>query len=423
MRLDQPAPIKPGKPSGRHYEKRLKAAFVRSAPPGRHTDGGGLYLEVKPSGSRHWLLRIVIKGRRRDLGLGSASTVSLAEARERAAEYRRIARSGGDPTSRQEDPGQKTVSFWNAANEVHRSHIIPTSKNGKHVDQWLNTLRTYAFPYIGHSSVDDFTRADIVEVLSPIWLNKPETARRVLQRLKTVFDWCIVKGYRREANPVEAVRMALPRQKDEVKYFSAIDWRETPTLMRRLERTEGIGAVALRFTILTALRSGPVRRATWDQFSGDFSLWTIPAENMKADEAFAVPISMPAMDLLRELWARADTERSSYVFPPPRKTNKPLSENTMSKVLKQYHPDATVHGMRSVFRDWAEIFADVRKEVKEFALAHINDDKVESAYLRTQYFEEREQLMEVWGRWVCGADGTYSQILNQARIDRTTPPE
>ena len=410
--------LKPGKPHGRHYEKRLKAAFVKRAPPGRHTDGGGLYLEVKPSGSRHWLLRLTIKGRRRDLGLGSVSTVSLAEARERAGEYRRIARSGGDPTRRKDGITRRTVSFAQASDEVHRTHIIPTSKNGKHVNQWLNTLRIYTFPYIGNAGVDDITRADIIEVLSPIWLKKPETARRVLQRMKTVFDWCVVKGYRKEGNPVESVRMALPKQKQKVKHFTAIEWEETPRLMRQLERTEGIGAIALRFTILTALRSGPVRHATWDQFSEGFQFWTIPAENMKADREFAVPLPTPAIDILKGLSNQSMREGSPYVFSAPRNSDKPLSENTMPKVLKRYHPNATVHGMRSAFRDWAEIFAEARREVKEFALAHINDDKVESAYLRTQYFHEREQLMEVWGRWICGAEGTYAEILNQVLIEQ-----
>lgn len=188
-------------------------------PTGRHTDGGGLYLEVDASGARRWLLRIVIKGRRRDLGLGSASLTSLADARSKAHEFRRIARSGGDPTLvRPADP--KSVTFETVAVEVHQSRIKSTSRNGKHVDQWLNTLGTYTFPKIGDLGVNDINSAHVMDVLTPIWLSKQETARRVLQRMKVVFDWAIAKQYRTGANPTDGVRMVLPRQKKAVQALS-----------------------------------------------------------------------------------------------------------------------------------------------------------------------------------------------------------
>lgn len=408
-----------GKKSGPHYEKRLKAAFVKVAPPGRHTDGAGLYLEVDPSGARRWLVRLVVKGRRRDFGLGSASLVSLADARVRAHEFRRIARSGGDPTPTRHCQIE-SVAFRTVAAEVHKTHIKNTSRNGKHVDQWLNTLSHYAFPYIGDRGVDDISSGDIAHLLAKIWVEKQETARRVLQRLKVVFDWATVKGYRSGPNPVEGVRMALPRQKQKVKHFAAIPWEKTPDLMAMLEKTSGIGAVTLRFTILTALRSGAVRRATWDQFNDDLNTWTIPAANMKANEEFIVPLPMAAIAILREMKTQR-SEASPYVFPSPSKPRQPISENTMSKVLKGFYPDATVHGMRSAFRDWAEIFAEARREVKEYALAHSNGNKVESAYLRTQYLVEREDLMDVWGEWATGAEGTHEDILNAVRIKREEP--
>jgi integrase len=413
---------KRGKRRRPHYEKQLKAAFIRSAPPGRHTDGGGLYLNVSDAGARRWVLRITVRGKRRDFGLGSAMLISLADARERAHEYRLIAAKGGDPSSTIHQSRKKTLSFEAAAIEYHRFNIQTSSRNGKHTDQWLTTLRNYAFPKIGDMSVDEIGTRDILGVLQPIWLGKHETARRVLQRMKVVFDWANVQGFRQSANPVAAVRAALPHKKVKVKNFAAIPWDETPDLMRKLEDVSGIGAVALRFTILTVLRSGAVRKATWDQFPAGFSRWVIPAENMKADEPHEVPLPFVARELLKRLYA-SRPKGTDLVFFSPKTPTKMISENTMSKVLKRFYPDATVHGMRSAYRDWAEIFTDASHEVKEAVLAHGNPNKVESAYLRTKYLDEREDLMEVWGLWATGAAGTYDQLLNRHRIDRTTPVE
>ena len=316
---------------------------------------------------------------------------------------------------------ERCRSSWRRA-EYHKFNIQTSSRNGKHTDEWLTTLRNYAFPVIGDLSVDEITTHEIVQVLLPIWLDKHETARRVLQRMKVVFDWSMVQGFRSGANPVAAVRAALPRKKVKMPNFAAIPWDETPDLMRKLEDVPGVGALALRFTILTVLRSGAVRKATWDQFSEDFSRWVIPAENMKADEKHEVPLPFAARELLAGLYASKPKD-TDLVFFSPKAPTKMISENTMSKVLKRFYPDATVHGMRSAYRDWAEIFTEASREVKEAVLAHGNPDKVESAYLRTKYLDEREDLMEVWGRWATGADGTYEELLNQHRIDRTTPIE
>lgn len=243
-----------GKRPGPHVERRLSAAFVKSAPPGRHTDGGGLYLVVSESGARRWLLRLVVKGARRDLGLGSASLVSLAEARERAFSYRRIARSGGDPTEERFRVQPETITFAVAASQVHEVRIKAHSRNGKHVDQWINTLRTYAFPVIGQMGVDEITHREILAVLQPIWMDKEETARRVFQRLKTVLDWSIVNGYREAENPVPAVKTALHPQKNRVRHFAAVRWEETTNLYSNLEAVPGTRiapfmACAARFAI------------------------------------------------------------------------------------------------------------------------------------------------------------------------------
>lgn len=405
-----------GKQPGPHFEKRLNAAFVKTAQPGRHTDGGGLFLTVDASGARRWLVRLVIRGRRRDIGLGSATLVPLGKAREKAQALRAVARVGGDPLTPDQGALPPSITFEKAAAEVHRNQIKTTSRNGKHTEQWLSTLRTYAFPYIGKSRVYDITRSDILTILEPIWLTKPETARRVLQRMKTVFDWTLVKEYRVAANPVEAVRIALPRQKKKVEHFAAIPWDDTPAVMADLEEMEGVGALALRFTILTAARSGSVRKATWAEFSKSSLEWSIPADHMKGGEGFVVPLSSAAIAVLREA-KRRQPAGADLVFPSPTNPRRPISENTMAKALGVLRPGATVHGMRSAFRDWAEIFADAKREVKESALAHSNGDKVESAYLRTDYLYERERLMEVWGCWLAGEGGTYDDIINRIQSD------
>jgi len=234
--------------------------------------------------------------------------------------------------------------------------------------------------------------------------------------MKTVFDWTLVKEYRVAANPVEAVRIALPRQKKKVEHFAAIPWDDTPALLAELEEMEGVGALALRFTILTVARSGSVRKATWAEISKSFLEWSIPGEHMKGGEGFVVPLSGAAIAVLREAERRRPVG-ADLIFPSPTNPRRPISENTMAKVLGVLRPGATVHGMRSAFRDWAEIFADAKREVKESALAHINGDKVESAYLRTQYLHERGTLMEVWGRWVTGEEGTSDDIINRINCE------
>jgi hypothetical protein len=236
--------VQRGKAAAAHYEKRLTARFVKTAGPGRHTDGGGLFLLVDPSGARRWLLRVVIIGRRRDLGLGSATLVSLADAREKAQAFRRIARAGGDPTAQDRDGLPPSILFRDAAEKIHTNRIKTKSRNGKHTDQLLTTLKTYAYPMIGAKRVYDITSADILTVLEPIWITKQETARRVLQRLTVIFDWALVRNYRVAANPVGTVRAALPTQEREVKHFAAIKWNDANPFMAELMGRSGVAALA-----------------------------------------------------------------------------------------------------------------------------------------------------------------------------------
>ncbi|SEA29135.1 tyrosine-type recombinase/integrase [Rubrimonas cliftonensis] len=431
-------PSRTGKAKGPHRDRRLTALFVKKAPPGRHTDGGGLFLVVDPSGARRWLLRVVVQGSRRDFGLGSATLVSLLQAREKAQTFRAIARAGGDPKAEQDAAARARTPFSEVAEKVFATKIRGNNRNAKHVDQWITTLRTYAFPKIGKRPVDAITRPDIVALLEPIWLEKQETARRVLQRLKTVFDYALAMEYRTGANPVEGVRKALATQKAKVRHFEAMPWEMAPDFVATLEAVEGVAALALRFTIFTALRSGTVRQATWNEISEETGLWLVPGEKMKGGEDFAVPLSEGALRVLGSAKAFRTGARSP-VFPPPAQarrksdgTRSPyLSENAMLGVMKRWGGGYTVHGFRSTFRDWSEAQTGTRysHEVKEAALAHSIKNKTEAAYRRLDYFEQRMPLMNEWSRFLCGddvsaeeqaiADTAFTQALE--RISAPTP--
>lgn len=402
-----------GVKSGPHVERKLNATFVKKAPPGRYCDGGGLILHVNKTGARRWFLRVVAHGVRKDYGIGPLSFVSLTEARETAGKMRKIARMGGDPLIVRHEHQSAAMTFRKAAQEVHDFRIRDTSRNGKHIDQWWNTLEHYVFPAFGDLSVSEITGRMVVDVLKPIWREKPETARRVLQRIDVVMQWCEVQGWREQAIPVKGIRNALGKQGDRVKHFEAISHLRVAALMAALAEVPGVGSAALRFTILTASRSGPVRLARWDEFSNGDNTWTVPEDHMKGGKQFVVPLSFAARNII--LAQREIAEDSEFVFPSPRDGGKKISENTMAKILKKFHPGATVHGMRSAFRDWCEEFAEnVPREVKEAALAHASGDKVDEAYRRTIYLDQRENLMEVWGLYATGAGGTYADLVKRA---------
>jgi len=262
-----------GKKPGPHVERRLTAAFVKNAPPGRHTDGGGLYLQVDASGARRWLLRITVKKRRRDYGLGSANVLSLADARNRAIDMRRVAALGGNPKEHSRAGAGQDITFETMARRVHERKFRDKLNNGKHIVQWIRTLETYAFAKIGKLSVQEIHQDDIELILNPIWTAKPETARRVLQRISTVLDHACAARYRTSVNPATGLAGLMRDQRDKPKNFAAIDYHHVPDLWNKLSDSDSIGAAALRFTILTALRSGSVRLATWDQFDDNLSVW------------------------------------------------------------------------------------------------------------------------------------------------------
>ncbi len=373
----------------------LKARALRE--PGRHSDGEGLTLFIKDSGAKSWVLRMQTSGKRRDFGLGSFETVSLAEAREKASEIRKQLRNGIDPVAAKRAAiieAPRTPTFRQAAAIAHDEHKGGW-KNAKHKAQWLSSLEAYAFPDIGDIAVDEVEGPAIRDVLAKIWLSKPETARRVRQRIGTVLDWAYAKGYRLAEAPTRSVTKGLPKQPKKDRHFAALPYEQAPAIFTQLSSTESIGRRALRFLILTATRSGEVRGACWREIDFTRNLWTIPAERMKAGKTHIIPLQRTAIIILDDMKYMYGDAPDQTIFPG--KANKPLSDMTLTKVLRDgFADDITVHGFRSTFRDWAAEQTEVAGDVVEAALSHAVQNKVEAAYRRTNYLEKRRGLMDAW---------------------------
>lgn len=372
---------------------KLSATAVKAATkPGKLGDGDGLFLIVQPSGSKSWVCRVQRNGVRRDFGLGSASRVPLAHARDRAREIRTWVELGLDPIfERRKAEGIPT--FKEAVAKVLAAHR-KTWRNEKHEQQWLRTLESYAFPQIGNVQVSEITGPMIRSVLADIWLSKPETARRVRQRIGTVLDWAYASGYRESEAPMRAISKGLPRQPKKDGHFAAMPYSDVPAFMKKLQQRESFSRLALEFAILTAARSGEVRGATWDEFDLEAKLWTIPKERMKASREHVVPLTKPAIRII-ERCKELRLADCALVFPGIRR-NTPLSDMTLSKLLKEMKEPYTVHGFRSAFRDWASEETQHQGEVAEAALAHMVANKTEAAYRRGNLLEKRRKLMQDW---------------------------
>lgn len=372
----------------------LSAQKVKVAGPGRHGDGRGLFLYVKPSGARSWVLRYQVHGRRRDLGLGSFPDVSLAMARDRASEARRLIAEGEDPIAKKQQA--KPKNFKDAALELIESKRSGW-KNVKHAAQWTSTLETYAFPKLGQLQVAKIETVDVIAALTPIWSAKPETANRVRQRIEAVLDYASALGIRAGDNPARwrgHLDHLLPKPKKvrAVKHHPALPHAEIADFMAQLATREGVAARALGFTILTAARSGETRGATWAEVDLETKIWTIPASRMKAGKEHRVPLSEAALALLGD--ARGDDK---LIFESEAKPGKPISDMSMNAVLRRMEQeDITVHGFRSTFRDWAGETTEFPREVIEAALAHGIKDKAEAAYARSDLFDKRRRLMDSW---------------------------
>ena len=383
----------------------LTAAKVKAlTKPGMHHDGRGLYLRVAPGGSKGWMLRATIDGRRRDIGLGGYPSVSLARARQLADGHRLAVAEGRDPLA--ERRRAKMPTFREAAERVHALNM-GRWRNGKHTDQWINTLRAYAFPIIGSMRLDRITRRDVLAILTPIWTAKPETARRVRQRIRTVLKWAMAHEFVEHNAAGEAIDGALPPMPRFKSHFRALPYGEIPAALETVEVSPASMAakLCLRFLILTASRSGEARCVTWVEMDLDNRLWTIPAERMKGGAEHRVPLSDGALDVLHEAATLRDD--SGLIFPSPRKHGSPLSDMALTKVLRDcgLADRATAHGFRSAFRDWASENTNASHAVMERALAHTVADAVEAAYARSDLLERRRALLADWGRFVTGTAG------------------
>jgi integrase len=391
-------------PGGRDNVGKLTAGRLKSlTEPGRYSDGDGLFLVIKPSGGRSWVLRAQCGSKRRDIGLGSLKSVNLKDAREAAYQIRRQIAQGFDPVLERKRERQAIPNFREAAKTVHREHKA-SWKNGKHQNQWLSTLEKYAFPKLGDRLVSDIGAPEIRDVLAPIWLSKPETARRVRQRIGTVLDWACVKGFRETEAPLRALSKGLPRQPKKDAHFAAMGYADVPRFLARLRERESIGRLALEALILTAARSGEIRFALWSEVDLETALWSIPAERMKMGRPHVVPLSPQVIGVFE----RAEKFRApgiDLIF-PGQKSKKPMSDMTLLKILRDMNAGVTVHGFRSAFRDWVADQTNYPGEVAEAALAHAIPNKVEAAYRRTDFLAKRRDLMRDWADYCSGIAGS-----------------
>jgi integrase len=388
-------------PKGKHPDKALNAKLVQHlAEPGRYADGNGLYLVVDPSGAKRWVLRIVVQGRRRDMGLGGQKAVSLADARQLAHIYRGEARSGGDPLASRKGATAITPTFQEAAYKVHEG-LRPSWKNPKHAAQWISTLERYVFPQIGNQPVSKISSADVLRVLSPIWLGKEETAKRLAQRISAVIQWARAAGYFSGDDPVAAARPALPRQKKNVKHHKSVNFQQISELVRLVKGCSSlpISRLAMEFLILTASRTKEVLEATWHEIDEGKNLWVLPGERTKTGREHRVPLTPRLKEILSE--AKNLSPHAELIFASPT-TGLSLSYNTLLHVLqKRIGSEATVHGFRSSFKDWAAETTNFSHEVSEMALSHNISNPVEAAYRRGDLLEKRRELMNAWENFVC----------------------
>lgn len=390
----------------KHPREALTARSVASlSKPGRHADGRGLYLLVAPSGSKSWLLRVKVRnGRREDLSLGSAADLSLENAREAARRWRTEARAGRSPVALRrehraaERAAKEAPDFETAARSFHALHAA-SFRNTKHRAQWLSSL-TPAFHTFGSKRLDDVQTADVVNALEARWLERPETSRRVLQRLRLIFDWARAKGYRRADNPTRNIERLFPKRGPASKrHHAALKYEMLPAFLRDLRSTAASASatMAFEFLILTGTRTSETLRARWAEIDVAERTWTIPADRMKSGIAHRVPLSARCLEILGD--AKKLSEGGALVF-PGRRRSAPMSNMVFLMILRRMkRRDITAHGFRSTFRDWIEERTHTPHAVAEAALAHVVRNKVEAAYRRSDLFEKRRTLMESWSRF------------------------
>ena len=374
--------------------------------PGMHGDGDGLYLRIGPNGGKSWVLRTVVHGRRRDLGIGSASLVTLAEARNTARLLRKVARAGGDPDTIRK---KESLTFEETVERVHKN-LLPTWRSKRHGEIWLAALQRYAHPHFGKRPIETIRTADLLRALEPIWTKKHETANRVKQRLAVVFDWAKGAGHYPHENPVNGLKKALPIVKARPHHMAALSWQDLPDFMTELAERQGTSARALEFIIHTAARSGEARGACWDEIENN--VWTVPADRMKSGKPHRVPLSPEALQVLSQV-RNLD---ANLIFPSPNRSGntatRQLSDTVFKALMDRMKRDnLTTHGFRSTFRDWCSESAHADREVAEAALSHSLGNRVERAYARSDLLDRRRGLMDAWARYATGKAGCVVQMV------------
>lgn len=394
----------------------LTPLAVKNAKPGRHADGGGLHLLVKESGARSWVYRFMLRGKARDIGLGAASgpeAISLAKARDKADALRQKVKAGIDPLTERDREAAEALAAARAAQiagitfkAVADAYIAANEegwRNAKHRQQWKNTLATYVNPVIGDLPVAEIGTPHVLQILDPIWKEKPETASRVRGRIETILDAAKARGYRDGENPARwrgHLAQILPaRRRLSRGHHKALSYENVPPFIGSLRKRDATAALALEFCILTAARTGEVIGATWNEIDLDKAVWTIPAGRMKAGREHRVPLAPRALEILEAVkqlggsWLFSGNPKNSADARPS------LSGMAMTMLLRRMKVDATVHGFRSAFRDWAAECTGYAHETCEMALAHVIGNKAEAAYRRGDLFEKRRRLMSDWASY------------------------
>ena len=408
----------------RKLSNALTPLAVKNAKPGRHADGSGLHLLVKPSGARSWVYRFMLTGKSRDVGLGTAGPggMSLADARDAAAALRLKVKAGTDPLAEREREAAQALATAQAAKvagttfkDVAASYLAANEgswRNPKHRQQWGNTLATYVYPVIGDLPVADVDTAHVLTILEPIWKGKAETASRVRGRIETILDAAKARGYREGENPARwrgHLAQILPaRTRLSRGHHKAIAYDAIPAFVRALHKREAVAALALEFVTLTAARSGEVIGARWSEVDLAKAIWTVPADRMKAAKEHRVPLSPRAVAILESLKPLG----SEWLFPSAKGGK--LSGMAMTMLMRRMKVDATVHGFRSGFRDWAAECTGYAHEVCEMALAHAIGNKAEAAYRRGDLFDKRRRLMDDWAIY-CASGGAAGANVTPIR--------
>ena len=406
----------------------LTPLAVKNAKPGRHADGGGLYLLVKDSGARSWVFRFMLRGTARDLGLGPASgsdAVSLQDARLKATALRLEVKAGTDPLLERDRKAAEAAAQAQAAKiasitfkAVAERYIASNRdswRNPKHRQQWENTLSSYVYPVIGELPVNEVGKAHVLQILEPIWKVKPETASRIRGRIETVLDAATARELRSGENPARwrgHLAHILPKRSRLTRgHHKAMPYADVPAFMERLRGRNAMAALALEFTILTAARTGEVIGATWAEIDLERKVWTVPARRMKAGKEHRVPLSPRAIEIIEQ----AKLMGTSHVFAGERGGK--LSAMAVAMLLRRMGTDVTAHGFRSSFRDWSAECTAFPHEVCEMALAHAVENKVERAYRRGDLFEKRARLMADWADYCSKGASTGATVTPIRKVN------